>query len=129
MNFDEPQCLELLEKAEIVITVHGEDSKDEVVYLGGLDQAIRNYIWHALELRGFLVKEHDKRNMQGLDMNNICNIGRSGAGVQLELTKGLRCTFFKSLTRGGRKNPTERFGEFCAGVREALDSAEKEIVK
>jgi phage replication-related protein YjqB (UPF0714/DUF867 family) len=128
-NFDEPQCLELLKKAEIVITVHGEDdSKKKVVYLGGLNKTIRNNIRNVLKRRRFSVKEHE--DMQGLDTRNICNIGHFGAGVQLELTKGLRCTFFESLTREGRKIHTDRFREFCDGIREALDySTEKEIVK
>lgn len=119
-NFNEPQCLELLKKAETVITVHGEKSNNEIVYLGGLDQDRQNNIRNALKRRGFLVKKHIDINMQGTCPKNICNFGRSCEGVQLELTKGLRRTFFKSLNCEGRKTRTERFREFCDGIREGL---------
>ena len=119
-NFDEPQCLELLKKAETAITVHGAGGDDKIVYLGGRDQDRQENIKNALKRRGFLVKKHIDINMQGTCPKNICNFGRSCEGVQLELTKGLRRTFFKSLNCEGRKTRTERFREFCAGIREGL---------
>ena len=119
-NFDEPQCLALLSAACIVLTVHGEDSEAEVVYLGGRHTAAIASVRAALEPHGFAVREHSNPQLQGLNSRNICNIGRIGAGVQLELSGGLRRSFFQSLSRTGRKKPTPRLSQFSALVRHAL---------
>jgi len=119
-NFDEPQCLALLRAANMVLTVHGEDSKTEVVFLGGLHTEMLNSIRTMLVSHGFIVREHSVPNLQGHPPRNICNIGRSGAGVQLELSHGLRRTFFKSLTRTGRKISTPRLLQFTNLIRYVL---------
>lgn len=119
-NFDEPKCLALLRTASTVLTVHGEDSETEVVYLGGRHTAALVSIRTVLELYGFTVREHSDPLLQGLSSLNICNIGRIGAGVQLELSRGLRRSFFQSLSRAGRKKPMPRLSQFSALVHDAL---------
>lgn len=104
-NFDEPQCLSLLHRSDIVVTVHGESSDREVVFLGGLHTSALNSIRTVLQDRGFSVQGHENPALQGRSKGNICNIVRSGAGVQLEISRGLRSTFFASLTSGGRQHP------------------------
>lgn len=121
-NFDEPQCLTLLKSAEVVVTVHGERSDDEVVYVGGLHRAAFTSVSAALSKRGFVVLEHLNPALQGRHQRNICNIGRSGAGVQLELSKGLRRSLFSSLTQVGRRTSQPRLQDFCEGVRDGLGS-------
>lgn len=119
-NFDEPSCLELLKSAATVLTVHGEDSKHEVVYLGGLDKAAQVRIRQSLEEQSFRACDHTDPNLQGTHRINICNIGRSGAGVQIELSLGMRRSFFDSLRRSGRQKPTPRLQQFAAAIRRAL---------
>lgn len=119
-NFDEPQCLALLKAVPIVLTVHGEESEAEVVYLGGRHTAAMVSIRAVLELYGFTVREHSDPLLQGRNSLNICNIGRIGAGVQLELSRGLRRSFFQSLSRAGRKKPMPRLSQFSALVHHAL---------
>lgn len=119
-NFDEPQCLALLEATNIVLTVHGEESATEVVYLGGRHRAALGRIQSELDSLGFVVRRHSDPKLQGIHPRNICNIGRIGAGVQLELSRGLRSSFFESLTRAGRKKATPRLLDFGARVRAAL---------
>lgn len=119
-NFDEPRCLELLQASEVVVTVHGEGSDSDVVYLGGLHKSAMASLQTALTIRGFTVKQHTNPSLQGHHKRNICNVGRSGAGVQLELSKGLRRTFFASMSHKGRQQPTSRLDEFCSGVRDGL---------
>ena len=116
-RFDEPQGLALLRRAACVVTVHGEASEREMVYLGGLNASLRNALIKALEKNGYVVGEN--ATMQGRDERNICNIGSSGGGVQLELSAGLRRSFFESLSRAGRAKPTVRLAEFSAIVRGA----------
>lgn len=119
-RFDEPRCLNLVGEAEGAITIHGEDSGDKIVFLGGRDRDALTRLRGALEQEGFCVKIHRNPKLQGLDQLNICNRGKGRAGIQLELSRGLRRSFFLSLTTAGRATRTRRFEEFVAAVREAL---------
>jgi phage replication-related protein YjqB (UPF0714/DUF867 family) len=119
-NFDEPLCLGLLQRSAFALTVHGERSNDDIVYLGGLHEEARDSLRAALEEQGFTAKEHENPSLQGTSQKNICNKGTLGAGVQLELAKGLRQTLFSSLTPQGLMEPTPRFYQFCAAIRQGL---------
>lgn len=88
-RFDEPRCLELVSSCDRVVTVHGCKGVDQAVLLGGRDRELGVAIAAALEAEG--VKCHlDGHKYYGTDASNICNRGRSRAGVQLELTSALR---------------------------------------
>jgi len=93
-RFDEPRACALVEASEIAIAVHGRKDGDDkqTVWLGGLNQILRDAIGGALEHIGF--KASTDHNMQGRSPGNICNRGRMRAGVQLELPRSLRDTFF-----------------------------------
>lgn len=119
-NFDEPQGISLMRSSRIVLTVHGEESDGETVYVGGLHTSSIFALRNKLEQAGYSVQEHADPLLQGTNPRNICNIGLEHAGVQIELSRGLRKTFFESLTRDGRKNPTARFFEFCSIVKQAM---------
>jgi phage replication-related protein YjqB (UPF0714/DUF867 family) len=119
-RFDEPQCLNLVSNSERVVTVHGEDSREKVVFLGGRDADALTRLRGTLERRGFCVKIHRNPRLQGLDQLNICNRGKRRAGIQLELSRGLRRSFFRSLSTAGRATRTVRFEEFVAAVRDAI---------
>ena len=119
-RFNEPRCVALVAEAQKVISIHGEKSKRAVVFLGGRDEELRNVLTESLTSRGFRVEVHKKRSLQGLDLRNICNRPAMGCGVQLELSLGLRHSFFKSKSSNGRRTRTKRFGVFVTAVREAL---------
>lgn len=119
-NFDEPDGLALMKRAALVLTIHGEISNEEIVYMGGLNEPLRLTLRKALEGYGYSVQEHQKPDLQGLHKRNICNIGTNGAGIQLELSVGLRRSFFTSLSSAGRKKPTLRFYEFCQIVGKVI---------
>jgi phage replication-related protein YjqB (UPF0714/DUF867 family) len=119
-RFNEPTCVALVEASQNVVAIHGEDSTPETVFIGGLDERLRQRISESLRSKKFIVSIHRNRNLYGCDGANICNRSSRARGVQLELTRGLRKTFFKSLSRSGRTVRTERFGEFVSAVRDAL---------
>lgn len=119
-RFDEPQCGALLAKASTVITIHGEASPTRIVFLGGRNMDARRRVREALEAHGFAVRTHGSPRLQGTEPRNICNRGASGRGVQLELSKGLRRSFFRSLSRVGRRTKTEQFWRFVNALRAAL---------
>ncbi len=122
-NFDEPRCLELIQATDSVVAIHGEESKEPVIFLGGRDKKLGARLRAALERHGYKVKVHENPELQGMATANVCNRGRQGAGVQLELSFGLRETFFESLTAEGRKKPIDELAKFAGAVREGLRAA------
>jgi phage replication-related protein YjqB (UPF0714/DUF867 family) len=122
-NFDEPRCVELVQKSNTVVAIHGEGSSELSVFLGGRDEKLSAKLKEALEGYGFTVKTHENSDLHGLNEVNICNRGRHGVGVQLELSSGLRQTFFQSLTDKGREKPTDELARFAAALREGLHAA------
>lgn len=88
-RFDEPRCLELISGCDRVVTVHGCKGVDQAVLLGGRDRALGVEIAAALGAEGIYCNL-DGHKFYGSDASNICNRGRSEAGVQLELTSTLR---------------------------------------
>ena len=88
--FDEPCALQAVEKADIVITIHGQiDQKDAFVMIGGLNDGLGSEIKRQLEANGFQTRPPAK-GLEGLDPMNICNRGRSRCGVQLEISRKIR---------------------------------------
>jgi len=122
-NFDEPRCVELVQESDTVVAIHGERSNELSIFLGGRDDELGVQLKAALERYGYAVKTHGNPDLHGLAAANICNRGRHGLGVQLELSSGLRQTFFQSLTDKGRKKPTDELVRFAAAVREGLHTA------
>jgi phage replication-related protein YjqB (UPF0714/DUF867 family) len=122
-HFDEPGCLTLTEKSEKVVAIHGERSDDRVVYLGGLDETLKEHLMTALREHDFIAKRHAKPLLQGTSPKNICNRSRSRMGVQLELSNGLRQTFFQSLNTDGKRRPTGQFYRFVSALRDGLRNA------
>lgn len=120
-RFDEPKAIALVTTSPRVVALHGElDSLDQIVFLGGLDKELGIRIQAALEAAGFAVRTHDDLNLQGVDKNNICNRGRNGQGVQLELSQPLRRSFFRSFDRRGRQLRTEQGVKFVDAMRRAI---------
>lgn len=87
--FNEPGCLDLLGTCDRVITVHGCGHAGERVLIGGRDASLRRAITARLKAAD-LACEDAPAGLDAADPNNICNRGRSGAGVQLEITADLR---------------------------------------
>jgi len=88
--FDEPRALEIVEKADIVVTVHGQiDQKDGFVMVGGLDESLGSEIKRQLEAAGFKTRP-PTGGLTGTDPMNICNRGKSKRGVQLEISRKVR---------------------------------------
>lgn len=87
--FDEPGCLDLVRTCRAVISVHGCGHAGEIVLLGGRDVPLRESIGERLRALG-VACEAAPAGLDAADPMNICNRGRDGAGVQLEVTLELR---------------------------------------
>jgi len=87
--FDEPSCLELLAGCEDVVTIHGCKVAGEVVLIGGLDIELAATLGDAMADAG-LECHLEGHDFPATHADNICNRGRRGIGVQLELCLALR---------------------------------------
>jgi len=87
--FDEPRAIELIADCDTVIAVHGYAASGPDVLLGGLNEGLKRKVARALRETGFTYLT-DGHRFPGSHPRNICNRGRSGAGLQLELSEGLR---------------------------------------
>lgn len=117
-RFDEPASQALTAASWKIITVHGciEDEAD--VFLGGLDTDLQGLCADALTRAGFTVAAHPV--FRGRQPENLCNRGRAGMGVQLELSLTLRRRLFLSLDRHGRRFPTALFHDLTEALRRVL---------
>jgi phage replication-related protein YjqB (UPF0714/DUF867 family) len=106
--FDEPKCIGLLSRSNVVIAIHGRRGNDNTIVIGGRNTILKNILIHKLQNAHFKVVEGIGR-LAAKDKNNICNRGETGKGVQLEFPKTLRSKF-------NVKN-------FAAIVRNAINSA------
>jgi phage replication-related protein YjqB (UPF0714/DUF867 family) len=88
-QFDEPRALELISDCDVVVAVHGYAAAGPDVLLGGLDERLKGEVAGAIAHCGLSCLT-DGHRFPGRHPRNICNRGRSGAGVQLELSEGLR---------------------------------------
>jgi phage replication-related protein YjqB (UPF0714/DUF867 family) len=120
-KFDKPRMVSIASKEELVLTVHGCDGEREVVYVGGLHKNLKQKIRAALSHAGFSAEESLKPMMEGKSSWNICNRGRARAGVQLEISKGLRKQMFLDVTScRGRGKKTDVFHKFVFVLKKAL---------
>ena len=87
--FDEPRALDLISGCDTVVAVHGYAASGPDVLLGGLNERLKVEIAQALTDIGFSCSIEGHR-FPGRHPRNICNRGRSGEGVQLELSERLR---------------------------------------
>jgi phage replication-related protein YjqB (UPF0714/DUF867 family) len=94
--FDEPRCLQLLSSCDHVVTIHGCRGNAPRAYLGGLDLGLKKLISDAIAAFG--IESHLLGHpYHAVHPRNICNRGRRGAGVQIELTSALR---LRKVNRG-----------------------------
>lgn len=125
-RFDDPACLELVSGARVVVTVHGCRDAEPIVYLGGRHLELRHRMAEALLTAGFNARPGDPRH-PGEDPANICNRGRDGRGVQLEISRGLRWTMFAGLRAGERARTGPRFLAFGIALQPLLRAIEREL--
>jgi phage replication-related protein YjqB (UPF0714/DUF867 family) len=117
-RFDEPHLLALLAAHDIAIAMHG--TKDEplraVAFVGGRQRsAAEALVTHLLPASGFTaVLCEPGARFGGAQGDNVTNRGRSGAGLQLEMSLRLRDELVSS---------PDRMAAFAGCLRVALEHA------
>jgi phage baseplate assembly protein W len=92
-RFDEPTVFQILRTAEWTVSWHGASGSDPVTYIGGLDTELGAAIEARLTAAGFTVST-SPREVDGNAPLNIANRNLRSRGVQLELSRGLRESFY-----------------------------------
>ena len=118
-NFDEPKAFAAAATVDTVLSVHGARGNQAAAYFGGLDFALRTLMIERLRRAGIEAADDPSPTRQGRGASNICNRGRSGKGVQLELTVGMRKALFRRLP-DDRWEPNSLFATFVGTLREVL---------
>lgn len=110
-KFDEPACVHLVSRSEHVVTVHGMKELTERIVIGGLDDALKHAAYEELRASGYQSEIIASGRYSALSPMNICNRGRRGRGIQLELARDLRVLL--------RSSP-EELARFAQAVRRSL---------
>lgn len=123
-RFDDPALLDLLRQSGRVITVHGCTGAGEMIFIGGRDENSAALILESLLHAGIDGRRAGTISFRGADPRNVCNRNRTGSGVQLEFSEGLRSRLFRDLTRAGRLSPTPLFLDVVRSIRRAMAASE-----
>jgi len=119
-RYDEPIGLETSKNAFIVISIHGCRDKNELVFIGGKNEELKQKIIYALRTAGFRAVISEVPGLRGISPENICNRCKSGKGVQLEISRGLREKMFISIDRRSLRKKTEVFYKFVNTIKEVI---------
>jgi phage replication-related protein YjqB (UPF0714/DUF867 family) len=117
-RFDEPVALKAAGDAVVSLTIHGCRAREEVVYVGGRHKRLMRRI--AQRLKGAGIEARESERFPGRHPLNICNRCRSGRGVQLEVSFGLRRRLFPGFSEGNRENRSDAFFRFVGALSDAL---------
>lgn len=123
-HFDEPRALGIVADSDRTLSFHGfTGDGTPVTALGGLDTVRGEAIRAALTEAGFTVIDAPQE-IGGTSPSNIVNENEIGAGVQLEMSRALRASFFPNgdLRRAMRDSGqrTEAFVRYVAAIRAAM---------
>lgn len=123
-NFDEPLCESVVRPSTRTLSFHGFTGTTGVAEtaIGGLDEELRDRVADALTKAGFLVTVAGFE-IAGTDPENVCNRNAHGAGVQFEMSRALRDSFFpggntKAIRDSGARTPT--FTAYTGAIVSAL---------
>jgi phage replication-related protein YjqB (UPF0714/DUF867 family) len=119
-RFDEPVGVRAAAAARVVVTIHGSRDMEAVVHVGGKNRVLKERIVAALNRAGFQAAICETPGLRGIQAENICNRCRSGAGVQLEISRGMREKLFENLHHRSLRKKTVLFYRFVEALREVL---------
>lgn len=115
-QFDEPGAMDIIRDADTVLSIHGCEGEAEFVTVGGLDSELVTLVRLALVDAGIALSED---NLGGTHPENICNRGKTGRGVQMQISRGLRDRLIDEMDV---LDSLGSFSDFQRCLREALVS-------
>jgi phage replication-related protein YjqB (UPF0714/DUF867 family) len=88
--FDEPDASAMAGDSDTIVTLHGCKGERSAVFIGGRDERLGERMMRRLKRERFHVERCAVAELSGTHPENLCNRGKRGRGVQLELSLGLR---------------------------------------
>ena len=104
-RFDEPHAVDLAKKSQTVLTIHGSKETQKMIFVGGRNTELKQMVQSALQ--DLHIPLGESSHLPGLKPENICNRSRTGQGVQLEISAGLRKEFYRGIP-GTKPNESNR---------------------
>ncbi len=122
-EFDDPLCTRIMQSAKIVVSIHGCGCEEDKagIFVGGRHGPLRRQLITSLRKAGFEAISDDGRH-PGIHTGNICNQGQTGAGIQLEISLGVRRSMFAGMSRVERQVTKPLFRTFVDTVRLSLET-------
>lgn len=121
-RFDESTALRIARQAKIVITIHGCLGNKSAIYIGGRHQSFKEKLVDILKKQDWPAAFDPNPKRQGMDLANICNRGKVGKGIQVEMTQAFRKSLFKSSSYSETFwKANDRFYEFTDLVRSIIN--------
>ena len=118
--FDDPRALNVIQSATTVVTLHGCRGNEPMIFLGGRNDRILLRLLDSLRDTGLPVQEALPGNLRGCHPENLCNRGKSGKGVQMELSRGLRELLIIPLNSSSTRHSTPLFFTLVKTIRTIL---------
>jgi phage replication-related protein YjqB (UPF0714/DUF867 family) len=119
-RFDEPRAERMLAEATWVLSIHGCRETTPLIWVGGGDtKRARDFI-RILQQAGWPARPCLRSGLHGRRPDNICNRGRARAGIQLEISQGLRRIIFGDLSAGAARRPLPFFHRLVETLRMCL---------
>ncbi|MGG2134546.1 poly-gamma-glutamate hydrolase family protein [Bacillus sp. S2(2024)] len=109
-HYDDPIALKMVAQKNKVVSIHGAEGTEKLVYMGGLDEKLKEKITGKLEDAGFRMGD-TPNNLKGTNPMNIVNRGKTLKGAQLEITRALRTEL---------KNDNSKMEKFSNAIRSAI---------
>ncbi|MGG2132186.1 poly-gamma-glutamate hydrolase family protein [Bacillus sp. S2(2024)] len=109
-HYDDPIALKMVAQKNKVVSIHGAEGTEKLVYMGGLDEELKTKISNKLSSAGFSIGTTPD-NLAGTNPENIVNKGKTLKGAQLELTTALRTEL---------KNDNSKMEKFSNAIRSAI---------
>lgn len=119
-RFDEELGVRICRNAAMVISVHGSGFSTELIHVGGRNEKLKQKTTDALKTAGFNAEISEIQGLRGIQPENICNRCRSGEGVQLEISRGLREKMFDHLDHRHLRMKTKFFYQFITIMKKVL---------
>ncbi|MGY0756612.1 poly-gamma-glutamate hydrolase family protein [Staphylococcus haemolyticus] len=125
INYDNDIAMNLVKSSERAVTIHGCLGEENVAYIGGKDNQLKERIANELNQIGVEVKEAPS-HMSGVQDDNIVNCTKNEVGVQIELTSSLRKSLFKNnkfnrKSRMDESNWDDKMYDFGQAINSAIN--------
>jgi len=125
----EPTAVAMASSAAWVLTLHGCQGAEELVWVGGRHADFGRVFIRTLRRFGFQAEVGARPGLRGLQPGNLCNRGQAGAGVQLELTAGLRRRLYLSIAYRRVRQRTPAFYRLAAALAAAIRACNRGLAR